>query len=281
MIVKHNKKRNVALIYEQLVRYISRALIEGKKEKVNLATQILNKHFHSGTELYREFRLFNALIRSEIEDSYTAQRIIEEARKSAKNHNSKLLEEEKGRLISAINKKIDDPNFFHIKVPEYRNLAIVQGLLNAWRNESTEIQEIVEGEKKVLKILQEKKSVEPLFKQNDVNNVTVKIMKDKFTKKLSENLNSQQLKIVSLFTKEQFDDLKPILVELKKESLEKLTELKKKSNSSVLLEKIDPVFGVISFLNENDMSGENVSRFLVINKLVEELSNPDEIESEA
>lgn len=280
MIVKHNKKRNVALIYEQLIRYISRSLIEGEKEKAKIATQILNKHFQSGTELYKEFRLFNAMVRAEIDDEYTAQRILEEARKSAKDHDRKLLEEEKGKLISAINKKINDVNFFNIKVPEYRNLAIVQGLLNSWRSNSSSIQEIVEGEKKVIKILQEKKNIEPLFKASNVNNLSVKILKEKVTKKLSENLNPSQLKIVSLYTKEKFEDLVPLLREVKEDSLEKLKLLKEKSKNSVLLEKIDPVFGVINFLNESDVSGENISRFLVISKLVEELNNPDDLREE-
>lgn len=275
--MKHNKKRNVALIYEQLIRYISRALIEGKKENAKVATQILNRHFQSETELYREFRLFNAMIRAEIDDEYTAQRILEEARKSAKNHNSKLLEEEKGKLLSSINKKINDPNFFNIKVPEYRNLATVQSLLNAWRSEKSPIQEIVEGEKKVLRILQEKKNTEPLFKVSNVNNLTVKILKEKVTKKLAENLNASQLKIVSLYAKESPEELIPLLQEVKKDSLLQLKKLKENSSNRVLLEKIDPVLGVINFLNENDTSGENISRFLVISKLVEELKNPDEL----
>lgn len=276
--MKHNKKRNIALIYEQLVRYISKALIEGKKEKAKVATQILNNHFRTGTEIYKEFRLFNALVRSEINDEYSGKRIVEEARKSAKNHNKELLHEEKGRLISSINKKINDPNFYNIKVPEYRNLAIVQGVLNAWRSETSTIHEIVEGEIKLLKILQEKKSVEPLFKQGGVSNISVKILKEKVTKKLSENLNSKQLKIVSLYAKEQFDELKPLLSEIKKESLSSLSELKKSSSNEIILEKIDPVFGVINYLNENDTSGENISRFLVVSKLIEELQAPEDTE---
>ena len=57
----HNKKRNVGLIYEQLIRYASKCILEGKTDRAEIAMQIMKEHFRPGTELYKEFRLFNAL----------------------------------------------------------------------------------------------------------------------------------------------------------------------------------------------------------------------------
>lgn len=55
----HNKKRNVGLIYEQLIRYASKCILEGRTERAEIAMQILKEHFRPGTELYKEFRLLD------------------------------------------------------------------------------------------------------------------------------------------------------------------------------------------------------------------------------
>ena len=65
-MTKHNKKRNVGIIYELFSRYISELVLEGDKKRIKSATKILEKRFKKGTELYKEFRLFNALVNSEI-----------------------------------------------------------------------------------------------------------------------------------------------------------------------------------------------------------------------
>ena len=61
--MKHNKKRNVGIIYELLLKHISTKLLEGNKKDAKIATRLIEKHFKKGTELYKEFRLFNALVK--------------------------------------------------------------------------------------------------------------------------------------------------------------------------------------------------------------------------
>ena len=58
---KHNKKRNIGIIYELLLRHMSHALIEGNKKQIKEATNIIERRFNKKSELYKEFRLFNAL----------------------------------------------------------------------------------------------------------------------------------------------------------------------------------------------------------------------------
>ena len=58
MKVKHNKKRNVGVLFAQLSEYISSALVEGREQDSHVALSILKNHFVKGTELHKEFRLF-------------------------------------------------------------------------------------------------------------------------------------------------------------------------------------------------------------------------------
>jgi len=80
-MTKHNKKRNVGIIYELFTRHISSLVIEGKKREVKKATKILERRFRKGTELYKEFRLFNALVNASVSSQDKAVIIVENAKK--------------------------------------------------------------------------------------------------------------------------------------------------------------------------------------------------------
>ena len=43
--MKHNKKRNVGIIYELLLKHISTKLLEGNKKDAKIATRLIEKHF--------------------------------------------------------------------------------------------------------------------------------------------------------------------------------------------------------------------------------------------
>jgi len=62
----HNKKRNSILLYEFLVSSISKSLVEDDKRKSSAALKILKRHFKKGTNLYKEFRLLNSLIKTSV-----------------------------------------------------------------------------------------------------------------------------------------------------------------------------------------------------------------------
>ena len=55
--MKHNKKRNVGIVYELLLKHISTKLLEGNKKEAKIATRLIEKHFKKGTELRSEERL--------------------------------------------------------------------------------------------------------------------------------------------------------------------------------------------------------------------------------
>ena len=269
--MRHNKKRNVALIYEQLIRYISRALVEGKTEKASIANSIVKEHFSKGSQLYKEFRLFNSLMRTTVNDQKLALRIIDEARKASQDHDSKKLYLEKSKLIASINKRLDESNFFDIKVPEYRDLATVQTLLNDWRLPSvSNINRLVEYEMKVVTLLQSEKTLPPLVESNNSSNLSVRLLTEKVSKKFSENLTKEQLQIVSLSAKGDFGSLHPILEKTKISALKSMKMLRANSDNATINEKLESVESVLKSLDTKNISESNISKFLVITKLIEE-----------
>ena len=182
---KHNKKRNIGIIYEQLLQYLSRSVISKDQNKIKAVKEILSSNFQPGSHLYREYRLFNALINTTVPSDSLANRILEEAKKGAQNFDLKQLNLEKSMLIKSINYKIADTDFYRQRVDEYRAYATVQTLLDDWRRgEKANMTKLVEYELKVHTMLLTEKTSNKLSEKVDpeINKITVKLMLEKFNK---------------------------------------------------------------------------------------------------
>ena len=83
-MTKHNKKRNIGIVYELLLRHISNSLIENDISSVKKATLIIEKHLSKSSELFKEFRLVNALINSDVKNTEVAAAIMSEAKDAAR-----------------------------------------------------------------------------------------------------------------------------------------------------------------------------------------------------
>ena len=196
----HNKKRNVGIIYEQLILTISRAVVENNLTVVEQAKSIIKKYFKPGTELYKEHKLFQALIKPQIDDPSLATSILGEAKKASRAHDYGRLEREKSKMIRDINLNFGK-NFYNTKIKEYKDYATVQTLLNDWRFETKDFARLVEYEKKVHSILTRSKNVATLAEQKTpaVNNLVVKIMTDKFNARYGQRLTELQQNLIKQY----------------------------------------------------------------------------------
>ena len=116
----HAKKRNSALLYEFLVKFISQSLVDGDKKKSNAAFKIIKKHFKQGTEIYKEFRLLNALAQTSVSSEHVASNILFEAKAAARTHDVAKLDKEKRNLLSDIINSIKDNEIFEQHIDEYK-----------------------------------------------------------------------------------------------------------------------------------------------------------------
>ena len=279
----HNKKRNVGLIYEQLIRYASRCILEGKQDKAEIAMQILKEHFKQGTELYKEFRLFNALIQTTVPTESFAFRVLGEAKDASKLHDAKKLDLEKGNLIRSINKKLDFPGFFDIKIPEYRKLATVQVLLNEWRkkDESTVNIHRINYESKVAAYLMENQVPQTnIPNKSEVSNLSLRLMQEKLVRKYSDTLSQEQIRLINSFVKSSVrndkNSIKEHCEEIKSKAIQAVNKLRF-DNSGVMTEKIDPVIKEINELPMTNINESDLSRYLTLIKLIEESKESDNV----
>jgi len=261
-MAKHNKKRNVGIIYEQLLLSMSSAIVENDMTKVEAIKGVIKKHFKQGTELYREFRLFNALVKTTVPSDSLAARILEESMKASRNHDPVRLEREKSLLIKDINYIINESSFYDQKVNAYKSYATIQTLLNNWRGQSPDIAITAEYESKVFGMLREQKSVQEL---------TLRIMQEKFNKKYGSILNEEQSELMRSYIFGDGTRARKIMGSIKESAERSLNTYKRECGNKVLLEKIDRVESGVKYLDESILDDDQVSRFLLLSKLKDEI----------
>ena len=274
----HNKKRNVGIIYELLLRNVSDNLIEGKTKEAQKALDIIQKRFDKSTELYKEFRLFNALAKSTVSNTAIAAAILNEAKNAARNCNQKSLSYEKSMLIKDINYNLKDESFYRRRIPEYKIYATIQTLLNDWRQEDrSDLSRMIQYESLVAQhLVEEKGSIDISDVTNpDVDGLVVKIMSEKINKKYGSVLTPDQKSILQEYvfsmSEENEERIVKKLLEVKDSVLRDLESFKVYTTNNTLLQKISEVEKKIISESSGNVSDESISRFLVLVKLKEEI----------
>lgn len=289
MKLKHNKKRNTALIYEFFARYIGKAILEGRDDDIVKAKSLLRKHFNKSTDIYKELKLAKSLAESSCQSREQAVYLLNRVRETVKFQSNARLDLEKTSLIHEINSTLPSSElFFEEKITDYKKLATIQVLLNTWRDETLKesVGETVQLEEKLIEFMTTvSESMNPAdvlnMTHSDVDKLVVNLMTEKVNKKY-EGLSPEQKSVIQLyvFGKENSDTqvaLRNKLNEMRSEF--KLALVRNKhdvSDDAVLLEKLTKV----NTLLESDcavpedataINEELVSFYLGLSPLTEQL----------
>ncbi len=283
MTTKHNKKRNVGIVYELLVHHITNSIIEGDVSSAKKATKIIEKRFRKETELYKEFRLFNALANSTVSDTHIVASILSEAKRAARNIDSKKLNREKSALLKDINYVINKKDFFYQSIPNYRHLGSIQITLNEWRKDSPDLKTLIEFEKKIGEHLLESKadkSVETMTEEinaSDSDKLVFRLMTEKINTKYS-HLSSEEREIISnyvFFSSQNKDYLKTYLNEKRERAIDLLEDFEDREKNTILIEKVDRVRSTIKKLDTDAIDDSSIVKFLTVTKLIKELTSSE------
>lgn len=272
--MKHNKKRNVGIIYEQLAQAFSEALVEKNQKKAIFVKKIIDDHYEKRGELFKEFKIFNALLKVNVSSDSLATNILKEAKIATISLNKKKLKIEKSLLIKDINYTLNEENFYSRNVSGYRNLATVQNLMNLWcQSSKNDLQKVVEYENKVHGLLkEEKKNINVKQELNpEVNPLVLKIMQEKFQKKYKRFLSKKQSLIIESYIREDVSATKKLLKEVKMEVVKKAKVFESACENQILLEKSGRVISKLSDLDENRIDDDSIAKFLLACKLCEQL----------
>lgn len=288
MSLKHNKKRNAGLLNEFFARYMAKAIVEKRDGDLEKAKELFTKHFHQGTDLHRELKMFTALFETRLASRDAAVSLIQQVKQGCKLQSQAKIDLEKSALLHEINLYLGDPGFFDQEIPEYRDYATIQVLMNHWRGGllTEHLSESAQLEDKLIQLITSKSDTKAKnnvleMTNQDVDGLVVNLMTEKLNKKYSTALNENQKKILQLYVFSKDDqEAKTTLVEflegMRQKVLSGITrsigvDKDIKSVESKLLE-------VKAMLQEDyrdtsKLDDQMVTFYMTVSKLEEELTN--------
>ncbi len=282
----HQKKRNTGLLYEFLISYVSKQLVEGNREKYALGIKILKKNFRPDSELVNELKLIRSLVKTTVSSPAVAADIIFEARRAVRACDSAKLDREKSILIKNINYNLNEDNcFYDPEVKNYKLLATIQTLFNSWRDEKADLGVSAVYADKVVEHLVTEKVQEPATSQlheesPGTTRLLMKMMTQKINEKYSDTLNNDQKSLIRSFAFSSIgDDLSSVkkkLQEIKENLAKKIGDYEKLTESSLLKQKLASSREKILSENIENINEDTVVRFMTYLKLGEELMEEDE-----
>ena len=197
MLIKHSKFKNTGILFELLVRQITTDTLSGKNSE---ALNILKKYF-SKTELGREYKLYESLIKRTNLTEGKANMVINTVLENSKQLNKTALKKQKYNLIKEIKNYYNLEEFFKTKLPNYKAQAAVYTLIES-QNTNNSTENIIENKLVILEHLtlsNTKKEtstntvIEDLANEDkDTRILTYKILLEKFNNKYVDFSNNKK-----------------------------------------------------------------------------------------
>ena len=129
MRLKHNKKRNVAFVYEALVRELTKNVVKQNKMKAKTISSIIIESFRKGSLLHEELNIYKSLYEAKEMEKSLAKKIIMESKIAHEKMNKNEVFVEQTQLIKKINKLLGT-DVFNSFVPNYKSIATVHSIFN-------------------------------------------------------------------------------------------------------------------------------------------------------
>ena len=123
---KHNKLRNTGLLFEFLIRQITIDVVN--KSDNSKATKLVKKYYNEGTQLGKEFALYNTILNKKFIDDKKAGYFINQVINNRANLNLTELRREKYNLIKEIKGTYNLADFLSTRIQNYKIYASVYNL---------------------------------------------------------------------------------------------------------------------------------------------------------
>jgi len=198
--VKHSKFKNTGILFELLVRQITLEVLNG--DTTENAKKIVSEFFSPKTELNKELRLYELLMKEKYNSESRAEKFIDTVNEAHNRIDQKQLQREKYNLIKKINESFDMDEFLSSPISNYRVLASIYKIFESKKMNNYDIKDVFNSKITLIESItsnpavktQSKKDklVESYKKQDkDLRLLTYKILVEQFNKKYS-NLNESQ-----------------------------------------------------------------------------------------
>ena len=255
--LRHSKFKNTGVLFELLVRQIASDTLN---EKNSPALSIIKKHFKNGSELSKELKLYQYLVKENFDNSYKAQEFLNIVLSERKKLNEGVLKREKYNLIKTINERFNTNDFFKYRVSNYKSLASIYKLFE--NKEGTSPKEWVECKNVTLENVTKKpkneKAVNTQYvnESKDVRLLAYKFLVDKFNEKYKD-LTTEQKSVLRNYINnvDNSDNLKRFILRESEKLKKEFSKIKISDKVSAI--KLKEVINLIDGLSNSKIVSEN------------------------
>ena len=275
MRFKHNKKRNTAFLYETLLKEMSKSVVRKEEDRKRVILSILKEFFSQGKVLREELDLYKFLYETRRVDVYTAERIIQEARKDYLSLDLKEIFNTQTALINMVNKKLGK-SVFQTFVPNYRSLATISQIFN---KEMTAKSRVLLERKIIGVMTASPKEESRMTSMPKVDDLAYKTFINKFNDKYGSDLLKEQRDLLTRYIMSLSDSgiaLKVFLneeVSRLKRDLASSLDLDHIKSDEMIVSRVGQVAQLLESFSEKRIDGAMVEKILKIQSFVEEINS--------
>ena len=152
MKIKHSKFKNTGILFELLVRQITADTLKGVDSP---AIDLLKKSFVK-TELGREYKLYESILKSKVVNEARANTMIATLFENSRKYNRTALKKQKYSLINEIKKHYNLEEFFGAKVKNYKEIAAIYTLIESYHSEKINLDQVNDNKVTIMEFLTKK-----------------------------------------------------------------------------------------------------------------------------
>ena len=283
--IKHSKVKNTGVLFELLVRQITLEVLNG--DKTENAKNIVREFFAAGTELNKELRLYDLLLKEKYNSESKAEMFVETVSQAHAKLNVAKLSKEKYNLIKEINEKFELEQFLSSPITNYKVLASIYKVFESKKADNYDIKDVFNSKVTLIENIiarpstktnkvEDNKLIESYKQQDkDLRLLTYKILVETFNKKYT-NLDSKQKNLLkeyinNISNTSKFKDY--LSVELPNIVAE-LKSIKSKIQDKVTTIKLSETISVLEKMKMGKSVSDNqVSSIMLSYELIKELKS--------
>jgi hypothetical protein len=284
--IKHSKVKNTGVLFELLVRQITLEVLNG--DKTENAKHIVKEFFASGTELNKELRLYDLLLKEKYNSESKAEMFVDTVSQAHSKLNENKLSKEKYNLIKQINEKFELEQFLSSPITNYKVLASIYKVFESKKSENYDIKDIFNSKVTLIENIisrpavaktnktEDTKLIESYKKQDkDLRLLTYKILVETFNKKYT-NLDEKQKGLLKEYINNMSNTTKfkdYLAVELP-QIVKELKTIKSKISDKVTTIKLSETISVLEKMKiGKNVTDSNVSSIMLSYELIKELKS--------
>ena len=283
--IKHSKVKNTGVLFELLVRQITLEVLNG--DKTENAKNIVREFFAAGTELNKELRLYDLLLKEKYNSESKAEMFVDTVSQAHSKLNETKLSKEKYNLIKQINEKFELEQFLSSPITNYKVLASIYKVFESKKSQNYDIKDVFNSKVTLIENIIARPSVKTnkvedtklieSYKQQDkeLRLLTYKILVETFNKKYT-NLDSKQKNLLkeyinNISNTSKFKDY--ISIELPN-ILSELKLIKDKIQDKVTTIKLSETISILENMKiGKSVSDAQVSSIMLSYELIKELKS--------